>query len=72
MIYRQNLFNPLKLKQLLNNVSLLQKEGGWGKWTHHLCNTKIDWLVLVRGKIIVYSGNHVKAIRSVCRQNCSY
>jgi hypothetical protein len=39
------------------------------KKTHRVCITKINWLMLFREIIAVYSENHTEPIHTLCGQN---
>jgi hypothetical protein len=58
-----DLFNPLKPHLVFKNSVRTAKK------TQHFTITKINWLMLFKKIIVVYSENHNKPINTKCRAN---
>jgi hypothetical protein len=58
--------NPIKHEADPNNILKLVFTV---KKTQHVSNTEINWLMLFREIIAVYSENHTKPINTFCEQN---
>jgi hypothetical protein len=59
-------FNSLKHEARLNKT---KKCSYYLKETLHVSMTTINWLILFRKIIAVYSENHTKSMNSLCGQN---
>jgi hypothetical protein len=60
------LINPLKLK---HTQIIFKNSVHTAKKTQHVSITKINWLMLFKEIIPVYSENHTNPINSLCGQN---